>query len=58
LFITAAIIILAGISLYFLLREPTTSEYQQKFRDEPISDYAISSDGKMKKNITKNILIN
>jgi len=56
LFITAFIIILAGISLYFLLREPTASEYRQKL---PISDFETRSDGKTKKKpIIKNILIN
>jgi len=57
LFITAAIIILAGISLYFLLKPPTNIEYQQMLSDKPMSEFEISSGGKMKKAL-KDILIN
>jgi len=57
LFITAAIIILAGISLYFLLKPPTNIEYQQMLSNKPMSEFEISRDGKMKKAL-KDILIN
>ena len=57
MFITAAIIILAGISLYFLLKPPTNIEYQQMLSDKPMSEFEISSGGKMKKAL-KDILIN
>ena len=57
MFITAAIIILAGISLYFLLKPPTNIEYQQMLSNKPMSEFEISRDGKMKKAL-KDILIN
>jgi len=58
LYITAFIIILAGISLYFLLREPTSSEYKQGLSYEPIDEFERRSDQKIKKTTMKNIFIN
>jgi hypothetical protein len=56
LLITAVIITLAGISLYFLLKPPIDPQYEQLLSDETISELDISSDGTTEKTIVKSIL--
>jgi len=56
LFITAVIITLAGILLYFLLTPPADIQSKQVSNDELISESEIGSEGKLKKAIVRSIV--
>jgi len=56
LFITAVIITLAGILLYFLLKPPADILNEQMSNEEPHSEFQISSDVKLKKVSARSIL--